>query len=152
MRFESSAVRITPHALALLSLLVVTTGCGDSSGVSPDQPPAAVGGPWAGVLAVTVENVASSHRSVQPVSVTITQSDGSLTGEFTGNGFSGAFAGAVSGNDISGTLTLRGSDGCAATAMMTGLVDDPELQLYVAWIGGDPCRWGGNLRMNLRRP
>lgn len=152
MRFESSVVRITSQALALLSLLVVITGCGGSSGVSPDQPPAAVGGSWAGVLAVTVESVVSSSRSGQPVSVTITQSDGSLTGEFTGSGFSGVFAGAVSGNDISGTLTLRGSDGCAAMAKMTGLVDDPDLQLDVAWIGGDPCRWGGNLRMNLRRP
>jgi hypothetical protein len=64
---------------------------------------------------------------------------------------SGTFAAAVSGTDISGTLTLRGSDGCAATAKMSGLADGSELRLNVPWIG-DPCRWSGNLRMTLRRP
>src|SRR4051812_23929786 len=96
----------TPRALALLSLLVLTEGCGGSSGVSPDQPPAAVGRPWSGVVDVTDEGVTSSFQVRQPVSVSIAQSVASLTGEFTAIDMSGAFSGAISGTDISGTLTL----------------------------------------------
>ena len=92
--------------------------------------------------------VTSSSGVEQPVSVSITQSAASLTGEFTSTEMSGAFAART---NISGTLTLRGSDGCAATAKMSGLVDGSELRLNLPWIG-DPCPWSGNLRMTLRQP
>jgi hypothetical protein len=65
---------------------------------------------------VTAEGVTSTNQVRQPISVSITQSTASLTGEFTANGMSGAFAAAVSVPAMSGTLTLRGSDGCAANA------------------------------------
>jgi hypothetical protein len=96
-------VRITPRALALLSLLVLTGGCGSSSGVSPDLPPAAVGRPWSGIVNVTDRGVTSSFGVEQRVSVSITQSAASLTGEFTSFDMSGAFVAALSGTDLSGT-------------------------------------------------
>jgi hypothetical protein len=86
---------------------------------------------------VTDEGVTSSTQVRQSVSVSIAQSAASVTGEFTANDLSGAFAAAVSGTDISGTLTLRGSDGCAATAKMSGLVDASELRLNVPWVGDE---------------
>ncbi len=88
------------------------------------------------------------------MSVTIIQSDGSATGEFRGTQVSGAFAAVVSGSDLSGTLTLHGSDGCSATAVMHGIVDDQSaLRVTIPIIGAGTCPWGGTaLRMTLRRP
>lgn len=57
------------------------------------------------------------------MSVAITQSSASAIGEFRATEVSGAFAAVVTGNDLNGTLTLHGSDGCSAAAPMHGLVD-----------------------------
>jgi hypothetical protein len=132
-------------------VLLTAGACGSDATFSPRGPGAVIDGAWAGTVSLTVQGGTSLSQVRAPISVTITQADGSVTGQFSARDMSGAFTGRVSGNDISGTLTLQGSDGCSATATMQGVLDGRELRLSAPSIGVGTCRWGAQLLMMLTR-
>jgi hypothetical protein len=133
-------------------LLIISAGaCSGGDAMSPERP-AMVSGAWAGTITLTNKNVTSSFETGGPVSVTISQSDASATGQFRATDVSGAFAAVITGADLDGTLTLHGTDGCRAAAPMHGVVDSSALRLNVPTIGAGTCRWGGSsLRLTLQR-
>jgi len=133
-------------------LTLVVPACGDSRPTAPDGTPAALGGAWTGVVALTAQSATAFSQTRYPVSATITQSNGSLSGEFTSNTVGGGFTADISGADLAGALSLRGSDGCTATAPMRGVVDGPELRLSAPSIGIGSCAWSAQLLMTLTRP
>jgi hypothetical protein len=137
----------------LVATLLVVVGCGGESGTfAPNRSPAMLGGNWAGTVALTAQSPTAFSQTRYPVSATITQSNRSVSGEFAATTMSGGFTAEVSGTDLAGTLTLRGSDGCVATASMRGVVDGPELRLSAPSIGVGACDWSAQLLMTLRRP
>jgi hypothetical protein len=74
-------------------LLIISAGaCSGGNAMSPERP-AMVSEAWAGTITLTNKNVTSSFETGGPVSVTISQSDASATGEFRATDVSGAFAG-----------------------------------------------------------